>query len=33
MNEPAKRISIRPSGFIPSIAWLRQYPREWLRLM
>src|SRR5215203_5293666 len=20
-----------PSSFIPSIAWLRQYPREWLR--
>ena len=20
-----------PSGFIPSIAWLRHYPREWLR--
>ena len=20
-----------PSGFVPSIAWLRQYPRKWLR--
>jgi high affinity sulfate transporter 1 len=22
---------VAPSGLIPSIAWLRQYPREWLR--
>jgi sulfate permease, SulP family len=22
---------VTPSGFVPSIAWLRQYSRKWLR--